>query len=74
MRASEIRDLTEDEARQKERELTEELFRLRMRKGTGQVDNPMQARTLRRDLARLKTIQHERMRAQAGQAATQAEE
>ncbi|MCE2486652.1 MAG: 50S ribosomal protein L29 [Desulfurellaceae bacterium] len=66
MRAREIRELTEDEARQKERELTEELFRVRMRKGTGQVDNPMQARLLRRDLARLKTIQHERAR--AGQA------
>ncbi len=66
MRAREIRELTEDEARQKERELTEELFRVRMRKGTGQVDNPMQARLLRRDLARLKTIRHERAR--AGQA------
>jgi large subunit ribosomal protein L29 len=63
MRAREIRELTEDEARQKERELTEELFRVRMRKGTGQVDNPMQARLLRRDLARLKTIRHERARA-----------
>ena len=63
MRAREIRELTEDEARQKERELTEELFRVRMRKGTGQVDNPMQARLLRHDLARLKTIQHERARA-----------
>lgn len=62
MRAREIRELTEDEARQKERELTEELFRVRMRKGTGQVDNPMQARLLRRDLARLKTIRHERAR------------
>ena len=66
MRAREIRELTEDEARQKERELTEELFRVRMRRGTGQVDNPMQARLLRRDLARLKTIRHERAR--AGQA------
>lgn len=68
MRASEIRDFTEDEARQKERELSEELFRLRMRKGTGQVDNPMQIRKFRRDLARLKTIQHERACAQAGPA------
>ncbi len=67
MRAREIRELTEDEARQKERELTEELFRVRMRKGTGQVDNPMQARLLRRDLARLKTIRHERARARQAQ-------
>lgn len=59
MRASEIRDLTGEESAQKLQELTEDLFRLRMRKGTGQVDNPMQLRTLRRDIARLKTIQHE---------------
>ncbi len=68
MRASEIRDLTGDEAHQKERELSEELFQLRMRKGIGQVDNPMQIRKLRRNLARLKTIQHERARAQAAPA------
>ncbi len=74
MRASELRDLTEDEIRQKERELSEELFQLRMRKGTSQVENPMQARKVRRDLARLKTIQHERVRAQAGAVATQVEE
>ena len=65
MRASEIRDLTGEEAAQKLQELTEDLFRLRMRKGTGQVDNPMQLRTLRRDIARLKTIQHEQARLQA---------
>ena len=60
MRAKEIRDLTSEEIRQKERELAEELFRLRLRKSTGQLDNPMRIRNLRRDIARLKTIQHER--------------
>jgi large subunit ribosomal protein L29 len=60
MRAKEIRDLTSEEIRQKERELAEELFRLRLRKSTGQLDNPMRLRNLRRDIARLKTIQHER--------------
>ena len=61
MRAREIRELTEEEAGQKELELTEELFRLRMRRGTGQIDNPMHLRNLRRDIARLKTIHHERL-------------
>jgi large subunit ribosomal protein L29 len=61
MRAKEIRDLTSEEIRQKERELAEELFRLRLRKSTGQLDNPMRLRNLRRDIARLKTIQHERV-------------
>ena len=59
MRAKEIRDLTGEEMRQKERELAEELFRLRLRKSTGQLDNPMRLQRLRRDIARLKTIQHE---------------
>ena len=67
MRAKEIRDLTAEEMRQKEHELAEELFRLRLRRSTGQLDNPMRVRTLRRDLARLKTIQHEHARRGAGE-------
>ena len=54
-------NLTDAEARQKEQEMAEELFRLRMRKGTGQLENPMRIRQLRRDIARLKTIQHARV-------------
>ena len=60
MQAKEIRELEIDELRQREREIAEEIFRLRMRKSTGQLDNPMRLRLLRRDLARFKTIQHER--------------
>jgi large subunit ribosomal protein L29 len=67
MRAKEIRDLTSEEIRQKEHELAEELFRLRLRKSTGQLDNPMRLRHLRRDIARLKTIQHERARRGTGE-------
>lgn len=67
MRAKEIRDLTSEEIHQKERELAEELFRLRLRKSTGQLDNPMRLRHLRRDIARLKTIQHERARRGTGE-------
>jgi len=67
MRAKEIRDLTTEEILQKERELAEELFRLRLRKSTGQLDNPMRLRHLRRDIARLKTIQHERARHETGE-------
>jgi len=67
MRAKEIRDLTAEEMRQKEHDLAEELFRLRLRRSTGQLDNSMRVRTLRRDLARLKTIQHERARREAGE-------
>jgi large subunit ribosomal protein L29 len=67
MQAKEIRELSLDEIRQKERETAEEIFRLRMRKSTGQLENPMRLRVLRRDLARLKTIQHERVTRKTGE-------
>lgn len=60
MRPREIRELSAEELGQKERELVEELFRLKLRKATGQLDNPMRLRVVRRDLARVKTVQHER--------------
>jgi len=59
MRASEFRSMAEDEIREKERELKEELFRLRLRKGTGQLEDPMRVRKVRRDIARIKTVRHE---------------
>ena len=62
MQASEIRDLTDEEMQEKAREFHEELFRLRLRKGTGQLEDPMRIRKIRRDIARVKTIQQERLR------------
>ncbi len=59
MRASEFRDKAGDEIREKEKELKEELFRLRLRKGTGQLEDPMRVRKVRRDIARIKTVRHE---------------
>lgn len=67
MRAKEVRELSADEMLQKEREVAEEIFRLRMRKSTGQLDNPMRLRLLRRDLARIKTIQQERAKKGTGE-------
>jgi large subunit ribosomal protein L29 len=67
MRPREIRDISEAELEQKERDLREELFRLRLRGATGQIENKMRARLVRRDLARVLTIQQERGRAPAGQ-------
>lgn len=60
MKAEEIRDMTEDEIVERISQLQEELFRLRFRSATQQLENPALIRQLRRDLARLKTIQHER--------------
>ena len=61
MRPREIRDLGESELAQKEQEMREEIFRLRLRGATGQIENKMAARAVRRDLARVLTIKRERV-------------
>ncbi|HEY8514950.1 MAG TPA: 50S ribosomal protein L29 [Candidatus Binatia bacterium] len=60
MRPKEIRELGDAELAQKEREIREELFRLRLRGATGQIENKMKARLVRRDLARVLTVKRER--------------
>jgi large subunit ribosomal protein L29 len=56
MKAAELRDLGSDELGAKERELTDELFRMRIQKSMGQLENPDKIRMVRRDLARVKTV------------------
>lgn len=60
---AELRDFTVEELRQKERELDDQLFRLRMQKSMGQLESPARVRTSRRELARIKTIIREKERA-----------
>lgn len=60
MRASQARDLSETELDARLRELEEELFGLQLKRATSQLENPMKMRTVRRDIARLKTVQRER--------------
>jgi large subunit ribosomal protein L29 len=55
-----MRDLTGDELRQRLTDLKEELFNLRFQAATGQLDNPMRVRTVRKDIARVMTIMRER--------------
>ncbi len=57
MKYAELRDLTAEELRQKAGEVQEELFKLRLRQATTQVENPMRIRRLRRDLARIRTAE-----------------
>ena len=57
MKYGELKDLTKDELRQKEAELREALFKLRLRQATTQLENPMRIRQLRRDIARIRTAQ-----------------
>jgi large subunit ribosomal protein L29 len=63
VRPSDIRDLSDAELDTQLHELEEELFGLRLRRATSQLENPMKVRMTRRDLARLRTIKHERERA-----------
>ena len=60
MQASQARDLSEVELANRLRELEEELFGLQLRRATSQLENPMKMRQVRRDIARIKTVQRER--------------
>ena len=60
MKANEIRDLSLDEIKAKVKDLKEELFNLRMRLYTGQLDTPHKIREIKKDIARLKTIETEK--------------
>jgi large subunit ribosomal protein L29 len=56
VKASEIRDLTVEELKEKEMTLSQELFNLRFQKATGQLGNTAMLVKTRRDLARIKTV------------------
>ena len=60
MKAAELRELGADELGTRERDLTDQLFRLRIQKSMGQLEAPAKMVTMRRDLARIKTILRER--------------
>ena len=51
-----FKELSLDELRTKERELDDQLFRLRIQKSMGQLDVPLKVRAVRRNLARVKTL------------------
>ncbi len=58
MKLRELKDLSVEELRTRERELVEEMFHLRLRRATAQLTNPMKLRETRRALARIKTLLH----------------
>jgi large subunit ribosomal protein L29 len=64
MKPQDIRELTDDEIRERIAELKEEQFRLRFRSATMQLENPKLINQIRRDIARMKTILRERELAQ----------
>ena len=56
MKVAEVRELGVDELRSREKDLDDQLFRLRIQKSMGQLEAPAKVRVLRKDLARIKTI------------------
>lgn len=60
MKARDLREMTERELEEKFRGLKDELFNLRFQLATGQLDNPMRIREVKRDIARIKTVLRER--------------
>jgi large subunit ribosomal protein L29 len=69
MKPSEIRELTDDQIAERIAEAEREMFRLGFRKAYQELENPALIRQLRRDVARLKTIRHERHLKEAAGAA-----
>ncbi len=60
MKTSKIRELTDDELRQKVNDHKDELFNLRFQLATGQLDNPMRINDVKKNIARCKTILRQR--------------
>ena len=60
MKVAEFRDLTADELRQREKDMDDQLFRLRIQKSMGQLEAAGKLKAVRRDLARVKTVLREK--------------
>ena len=56
MKIKEIRDLGTDELKKKINDLSDELFKLRFRQATGQLDSPAVKAKVRKEIARIKTV------------------
>ena len=63
MKTAEIREFGVDELRTREKDLDDQIFRLRIQKSMGQLEAPARVRELRRDLAKIKTILREKQQA-----------
>jgi large subunit ribosomal protein L29 len=65
LKADKVREMSSEELTAKERELSEQLFKLRFQKSIGQLDNALKIRETRRDIARVKTTLRQRAQAAA---------
>jgi large subunit ribosomal protein L29 len=62
VKAAELRELGVEELGTKERELVDQLFRMRIQKSMGQLEAPAKIKGVRRDLARVKTVLRQKRR------------
>ena len=69
MKTADIRELAVDELRSREKDLDDQIFRLRIQKSMGQLEAAHKLKSLRRDLARVKTVLSEKEPAASRQAA-----
>ena len=65
MKPEKVRELSETDLKAKEKELSEQLMKLRFQKAIGQLDSGLKVRETRRDIARVKTILKQRQAAAA---------
>jgi large subunit ribosomal protein L29 len=60
MKAKELRELTAEELLKRKKDLKEEVFNLRFRHSTGQLDNTSRMKLIRKDVARIELVLHEK--------------
>lgn len=60
MKSSELRDLSEEELKNKEEEIKDQLFKLKFQHALGQLENALKLKNLKRDIARIKTVLKEK--------------
>ncbi len=63
MKVQEVRELSVDDLRLQEKDLRDQIFRMRIQKAMGQTDTPTKIRILRRDLAKVLTVLQEKHKA-----------
>lgn len=55
-----LREMTTEELKKEQKELTSQLFKLRFQLATGQIEKPQKIRVVRKEIAKVKTLLHER--------------
>ena len=62
MKTNQMREKSADELLTREKDLTEQLYKLRFQRATGRMEAPSKVKQVRREIARIKTLQGEKAR------------